>query len=278
MKARTATWVGLVGARALAAALTSAALGAGAADHLEAPGLTSPTDAGAFGAAPAFYPAFEGQLELEQGRYDSAAAFYRRALDDAPGWPVALAGLGRTEAAQGSLTDAAADLRRAVTVVPQLDYLAALGDVLAASGDQQGAQRQYATVALTGQLASLNRQLFNRQLVLFDADHGRDAARAVALARAEIAVRPDVYGWDALSWALLADGQASRAWSAARRALGQAGQDPRLLYHAGLAAAAGEPGRARVLRHRALAISPHFDPLQVPRAQATLAGLGSVAS
>jgi tetratricopeptide (TPR) repeat protein len=247
----------LDGARSLAAQATAAGV-----------------SAGAFGTGLAFYPAFQGQLELEQGRYAAAADFYTQALDDAPGWHVAVAGLGRTRAAQGDLAGAVTLLRQAVATVPQPDYLAALGDVLTARGDQRGAAQQYATVALTGQLANLNRQLFNRQLVLFDADHRRDAAAAVRLAQAELSVRRDVYGWDALSWALLADGQAGQARAASDHALALGSHDPRLLYHAGMIAAGqGDRVRATTLLRSALTISPSFDPVQAPRAAATLATL-----
>jgi tetratricopeptide (TPR) repeat protein len=241
---------------------------------LAARATAAATAAGSFGAGLAFYPAFAGQLELEQGHYPQAATLYEQALVAAPGWHVALAGLGRAEAAQGRTDRAVALLRQAVDVVPQPDYLAALGDVIAAGGDRPGAQRQYDLVAFTGRLAAINRQLFNRQLVLFDADHGVHTAQAVALARAELATRHDVYGWDALGWALLADGQLPQARAAADHALALGSPDPRILYHAGMiAAAADDPVRARDLLGRALAISPQFDPVQVPRARTALAAL-----
>jgi tetratricopeptide (TPR) repeat protein len=231
--------------------------------------------AGAFGTGLAFYPAFQGQLELEQGAYLAAADFYALALRDAPGWHVALAGLGRAKAAVGDLSAATDLLQGAADVVPQPEYLAALGDVLAADGDLRGAEQQYATVELTGTLARLNRQLYNRQLVLFDADHQRDPRAAVRLAKAEIAVRQDVYGWDALSWALLAAGKTTQARAASDKALTLGTPDPRLLYHAGMVAAAqNDRDRARSLLGRALTISPQFDPVQAPRARAVLASLG----
>ncbi|MFN0284128.1 MAG: tetratricopeptide repeat protein [Kineosporiaceae bacterium] len=231
--------------------------------------------AGAFGTGLAFYPAFQGQLELEQGAYLAAADFYARALRDAPSWHVALAGLGRAKAAVGDLPAAAALLQEAADVVPQPEYLAALGDVLAADNDPRGAQQQYETVTLTARLARLNRQLYNRQLVLFDADHQRDPRSAVRLAKAEIAVRQDVYGWDALSWALLAAGETTQARAASDKALALGTPDPRLLYHAGMVAAAqSDRDRARFLLSRALTISPQFDPVQAPRARAMLGSLG----
>ena len=241
---------------------------------LAAQATAAATAAGSFGAGLAFYPAFAGQLEQEQGHYPQAAALYTQALTAAPGWHVALAGLGRAEAAQHHDDRAVDLLRQAVDVVPQPDYLAALGDVLAAGGDRRGAQQQYDLVTFTGRLAAVNRQLFNRQLVLFDADHAVNPAQAVALARSELAARHDVYGWDALGWALLADGQVAPARDAASHALALGSPDPRILYHAGMiAAAAHDSAQARELLSRALRTSPQFDPIQAPRARQTLADL-----
>ena len=53
-------------------------------------------------------------------------------------------------------------------------------------------------------LAGAAGNVYDRGMSLFLADHGLDPARAVTLARDELAVRPDVYGYDTLAWALLA--------------------------------------------------------------------------
>ena len=46
---------------------------------------------------------------------------------------------------------------------------------------------------------ALNRVLYNRELVYFYADHGLQPAEALELARREIEVRKDIYGYDALA-------------------------------------------------------------------------------
>ena len=58
------------------------------------------------------------------------------------------------------------------------------------------------------------------------------------------------------------------------KALAVGTRDARLLYHAGMIAAALDDGqRARRLLTSALALDATFDPLQVRRARETLAGL-----
>ena len=81
--------------------------------------------------------------------------------------------------------------------------------------------------------------------------------------------RRDIYGEDALGWALLADGRASEAVRYADRSLRLGTQDPRLLAHAGLAhAAAGDTDRARDLLTAAVTLSPTVDPLLMSRVRA----------
>ena len=87
-------------------------------------------------------------------------------------------------------------------------------------------------------------------------------------------MRHDVYGFDALAWALLADGQPRAAARFATRSLALGTSDPRLLAHAGLVlAAAGDASRATDLLTRALALSPTVDPTLMNRAESTLSEL-----
>ena len=116
--------------------------------------------------------------------------------------------------------------------------------------------------------------MFNRQLVLFDVNHGRDLATALQLADRELAERGDVYGYDADAWALLANGRAADADAAITKALALGTRDAMLLYHAGeIALAVGDSTRARDLLTQSLAIRGALDPLSASKAQATLDGL-----
>jgi tetratricopeptide (TPR) repeat protein len=156
-------------------------------------------------------------------------------------------------------------------VVPRPDLLAALGDVLTARGKTRAAAAQYATVEYEGTLARINRQVYNRQLAVFYADHHRHRTRALRLAQAELTVRKDIYGWDALAWTAYHAGRYALADRAAHRALALGTADPKLLYHAGMAAlGAGNRDRARALLARALRLNPAFDLAQAPLARAAL--------
>jgi tetratricopeptide (TPR) repeat protein len=234
---------------------------------------------GAFGPKLAFYFIFHGKLQLDLGRYDRAASLYERAVRIAPGYHVALAGLGSARAAQGRFDDAIRHYRRAVAIVPEPPTLAALGDLYASSGKTRLAEQQYGTVEAIATLARLNRQLYDRQLAQFFADHDRRTDESVRIAEASLQTRKDVYGYDTYAWALYRAGRYEEARTAADRALSLGTPDPKLWYHAGMISAAlGDTAGARDLLARALDQSPRFDPVQARVAAAELERLGSAAA
>jgi tetratricopeptide (TPR) repeat protein len=230
--------------------------------------------AGIFGAGLAWYRSYRGQLEYEVGNYRASEHLYRSALDVGRNYHVALFGLGRAQAALGDTAAAIRSYKGAITVVPQPDYLAALGDLYALSGRDALANRQYETVRLIATLAEINKQVFNRQLVLFHADHDLRLSSAVTSAKAELEVRRDVYGYDAYAWALYKNGSYEKAREAADEALRLGTKDARILYHSAMIwLALGDDDRARAELSEALAISPRFDPIQAEVARDALAGL-----
>ncbi|HET7472315.1 MAG TPA: tetratricopeptide repeat protein [Candidatus Limnocylindrales bacterium] len=258
--ARLARLVALRGDEAAAASLAARATTEARAEGSEGPSL-------------AFYPYLEGYLAFQAGRLDDAVAADRAALKAWPGSHLAHEALAKALAAQGRVDAAIAEYQRAIAIVPQPEYLAGLGDLQALAGRADDAARQYATVDA---IAGLQASLYNRQLVLFDVNHGRDVAAALTLAQNELATRKDVYGWDAFAWALLANGRAVEADDAMRRALALGTQDSLLDYHAGMIAKAlGDHDRAVELLRRALARNPGFDPLQATRARTALSELGA---
>ena len=230
--------------------------------------------AGIDGPSLSWYAYLAGTMRLAAGEPDAAAAWFDRSLDAWPRSFLALAGKARAAGALGDFDKAIDGYRAAIAVAPQPDALTALGDLLALRGDDRGAQQQYATVLAIAQLQGSSGLVFNRQLVLFDVNHGRDVATALQLAGEELAERRDVYGYDADAWALLANGRAADADAAMTKAMALGTRDAMLLYHAGeIALAVGDSTRARDLLTRSLAIRGALDPLSAAKARATLDGL-----
>lgn len=230
---------------------------------------------GSFGASRSWYAAYRGRLALDAGRYDEAVRHYRRAVRTAPDYHVAISGLASARAAQGRTKDAIRLYERAVALVPEPGSLAALGDLYTLVGDTRAASDRYSTVEAIATLQAVNRQLYDRQLALFWADHDGDLVEALRVVERGIETRRDVYGYDALAWVLYRMGRYEDARSASDRAVTLDTPDARLWFHAGMISAAlGERDRARGELSRALALHPNFDPLLAPLAVETLEGLG----
>ena len=259
--ARTARVAFLRGDTAGAVATAEAAFGAALAE-------------GQAGASLSWYAYLTGVLTLGSGAPESAASWFDRALTAWPESHLALAGVARADAALGDMDAAIAGYRAAVAISPQPDALAALGDLLALRGDDEGAADQYATVLAIARLQGTGGPVYDRQLALFELNHDGDVAEALALAERELEERKDVYGYDAYAWALLANGRAADADAAMATALALGTRDATLLYHAGaIALAVGDETRARSLLEDALGIRGALDPLSAERAAAALASI-----
>jgi tetratricopeptide (TPR) repeat protein len=177
-------------------------------------------------------------------------------------------------AAQRRYREAADGYRKALGVIPLPEYAAALGDVYTRMGREADARRRYALVEYIGKLSELNRVVYNRELALFYADRGLRLGDALALARAELQARRDVYTYDVLAWALYKNGRAREALEPMTQALRLGTPDARLLFHAGMIHhALGESEAARDYLGRALALNPSFHVLQAEVATKTLAEL-----
>ncbi|MBI4306340.1 MAG: hypothetical protein HY678_08470 [Chloroflexi bacterium] len=140
----------------------------------------------------------------------------------------------------------------------------------------KAAQEQYDTVEFIGHLAAINKVVYNRELALFYADHGLNIDEAVRLTRAEIEVRKDVYGYDALAWALYQAGSSAQADQAMAMALAYGTNDASFHFHAGLIKkAVGDTPAARTHLEAAMKINPHFSLRWSERAREELALLAA---
>jgi tetratricopeptide (TPR) repeat protein len=233
---------------------------------------------GADGPTTAYYQAQLASYRLEAGDVDAAVALAEDAVASDPASAVAHGVLGRVLAAAGRPAEAITAYQAAVAIVPSPKLVAALGDLYTATGQPTLAEEQYETVLVIAELASQDGAIvYDRDLARFLADHDRQLDRAVELARAELAVRPDAYGYDTLAWALHASGDTEGAVEAIAPALATGLVDAQVLYHAGvIRAAAGDDQAGAALLDQALAINPNFDPLHAPLAAERLAALQEV--
>jgi tetratricopeptide (TPR) repeat protein len=214
-----------------------------------------------------------GKLEFDSGDYRAAEGSYRAALSIDPGFPAAIAGVARVEAANGDYDAAIRRLRSLVQRLPLPEYVIALGDTEQAAGMTAAAERDYGLVGVEIQLLQANGVNTDAELALFEADHG-DPSRAVELAAGAWMAAPSVRSADAYAWALSSAGQDSQALAMSARAMRLGSRDPLFLYHAGIVALrADRAKRAHGLLSELVRQSPRFNPLYGPRAGRALEGL-----
>jgi len=215
-----------------------------------------------------------GRCLFMMGRLDEAHASYLVGLQAFPRDYRTLAALAHLEAARGNWAKTIEWGTRAAQIVPSPETLALLGDAYAALGQQSRAAAQYRLVEQIGGLARAQGVLYDRQLSLFYADHGRHLSEAVTIARGELRARHDIYAYDTLAWTLFKANRLEEAAQNAKRATQFGTRDASLWFHAGeIAAAQGQTALARTYLERALAINPQFHPTQPATARETLARL-----
>jgi tetratricopeptide (TPR) repeat protein len=222
----------------------------------------------------AFYQFQLGELHRFAGELDAAEAAFRSSLTAMPAYVPAMAGLAGVLEAGGDRAAAIRLLERATARLPQPDLISALGDLYLLDGQASRAESQYRLVQGIGQLSAASGSVYDRQLVIFAADHERGVDEAVARAQAELAVRADIYGHDALAWALYRAGRLREASQHAAAAMALGTPDPRIAYHAGLIAVArGDAAAARPLLTLAVVGSAALPPLQAEAARDALAAI-----
>jgi tetratricopeptide (TPR) repeat protein len=225
---------------------------------------------------PSFYEAQLGEMARLTGDAAAARTAFAAALAIRPSNQLALLGSARLAAASGHDAEAIAMLRTAAAIAPRPETLALLGDLLARDGDPKGAAAQAATVRAIEQLGGTSAQLFDRQLLAFELDHGGASRSVLDRAIAAATIRPDAAGLDLVAWAAdrVGDPATARTWS--DRALATGTVDARILLHAGvIAIGRGDTAAGRPLVERALALGVALDPADRALAQAVLARPGA---
>lgn len=215
-----------------------------------------------------------GETAFSVGDYAAAETHYRDSLATFPDYYRSVASLGRVRAANNDLQGAIENYEKVTRILPDPNYVAALGDLYQLAGRHEDAGKQYELVEQIGHLNELSGALYNRQLALFYADHDIKSDEAYNLAANEYKARRDIFGADALAWTALKANKLAEARAAMKDALRLGTQDARLFYHAGMVEkASGNDAQAKDYLQKALKTNPMFDALQAEKARATLAEL-----
>jgi tetratricopeptide (TPR) repeat protein len=228
---------------------------------------TSPSDS-------AFAAYYLGELAWNAGDLAAAERYYRQGVSLDPDYVPPLEGVAKVEAARGESAAAIRDYEQVTNRLPQPAYVIEFGDYLASLGRTKQAQEQYGLVLTEEKIFQSQGVNVDLELSLFQADHG-DPKGALKTAAAEYGRRHSTLVDDAYGWALHMNGDDRAALPLANAALGIGTKSALFYFHRGMIEAGlGMTSQATSDLKQALALNPHFSPLQAPQARAALQRLG----
>lgn len=212
-----------------------------------------------------------GHLYFNSGRLPEAEKAYAEALAGYPGYLHAQAGLAQVRWAQGETAEAIHLYRQATANVPLPQYVAALGDLYARTGDKPAAAEQHELTEYIYDLQRKGGMLVDIEQAAYYADHDLNLGEALEMARAAAQERDDVNTLDTLAWVLYKNGLYEEALSMQQRALRLGTRNANFYYHLGMIYnALGNTEQARMNFTIALEINPNFSPIYSPQARAFL--------
>ncbi len=170
-------------------------------------------------------------VRLLSGHADEAAHFLDEALTLVPNDVSAWAEKARVELVRKNYEGAIELMRRVNEAAPSASASYGLGFALQASGKPEDARKAFAEFLSRSSAQPWPPEHWSRDLILYYAGPGKDAAKAVALARDQAAERQDVYTLDAYAWALHVNGDESGARAQMDKALAVGVADPEVLAH-----------------------------------------------
>ncbi len=173
-----------------------------------------------------------GGMLFKTGGVADAESAYRQALARFPGYHHALAGLARIQESRGEYEAAIRSALAAQQRAPFPEYTGLLARLYRKTGREDLAKKQIDLLDVADRLERAQGEAANRNLSLAYSDLGYRTDRALELAKAELAVRRDVYTYDALAWALFNNGQLEEARAAMKQALSQRTPEPMFREHA----------------------------------------------
>jgi tetratricopeptide (TPR) repeat protein len=171
-------------------------------------------------------------LQLLAGNLAKTETYVNAALTSFPEYHSALAILAQVRIAQERYPDAVRILTKRHQSAPSTESLYALAEAQELAGQQEEAHasfREFESDALNESAMSHNA---NRQLIAYYIDHAHTPAKALEIARREIARQKDVLTLDAYAWALAANGDYQAAEQQLHKPIEMGIKDPEIIRHA----------------------------------------------
>src|SRR5215468_4511842 len=215
-----------------------------------------------------------GELAWRSGRLDDAGTEYAAGQAADPGYLPLLASQARVAAAHEHTIAALTDYAKLTTRYPSPGYLMDYATLLRATGQPAHTGQQLALAAAALRLFRANGGTDDLGVAQLALARGQ-SRQAILAAKREWSRRHFADVADVLGWALHRSGTNAEAIFYARKADALGADNSGYLFHLGMIELSlGRNGDARRDLSAALALNPHFSPLDAPIATAALHRLG----
>jgi tetratricopeptide (TPR) repeat protein len=172
-------------------------------------------------------------LSLLGGDLSKAEMWANGALGLFPNYHYALGTLAQVRIAQERYGEAVTLLEKRYAAAPHAENLYALAEARELAGQKDDALQSYARFERQSLAETELADNSDHELIAYYVDHAHLPAKALAIARREVARRQDVYTLDSYAWALAGNGDYDQAEAQMEKALAVGVKDARLLFHAG---------------------------------------------
>jgi tetratricopeptide (TPR) repeat protein len=172
-------------------------------------------------------------LELLSGELPKAETYATAALAAFPDYPYALTALAQVRSAQSRYPENVNLLHQRYDAAPNPEILYALAEAQELAGQHQEASASFQEFERQSRAQSTLALNSNRQLIFYYLDHAGQPAKALEIARREVAVRQDIFTLDSYAWALAGNGDYEAAGVQLQKALAMNVKEPAILFHAG---------------------------------------------
>jgi tetratricopeptide (TPR) repeat protein len=191
-------------------------------------------------------------LNLMIGKSSQAENLLQQALTMFPGYHYALGSLAKVRIRQKRYAEATELLRQRYQAAPHAENLYDLAEALNLVGRAEEANKVFAEFEQKSLVESHRADNSNHELIFYYADHAHQPAKALEVAKWEVARRHDVYTLDSYAWALHVNGQCEEARKQIETALAVGIRDAKLFRHAGeIALECGDRATAQKYRQQA---------------------------
>jgi tetratricopeptide (TPR) repeat protein len=208
-------------------------------------------------------------LNFSVGKIAEAESQLQRALHLFPDYHYALANLAKIRIEQKRYEEAVELLRTRYSAAPHAENLYDLAETLELAGHKAEAAEAFHQFEVKSLAETGVADNSNHELILYFADHAHDPAKALEVAKREVARRHDVFTLDCYAWALHVNGQDREARTQIDKALAVGIRNARFLRHASeIALSLGDrSGAEKLLRQSVSLNSLGSERAQVPHAQ-----------